>query len=289
MEASMSKLTDRIKAAVTPDDDAAKIDAAIAAKHAAVDRGKDREGKIAAASLAQQTAERAYELATAQADGPDDPALAKLRRDLDKATANLDFLRTALKGDRRAIEEADQALHVLGRDKHTKTFRRKTGERTKRADRLDAALKEYVAAIFDFYEITAEIGAAFPFGVLPGGCIATRTDVFDLVAKEISRLNPVDPINTGTLKIPGAFNNPMVNARNFPPLKDTVAQANAHLLRVIEKGPAPSVLPVEAKPAPAVQFAPDDADDAILNPPTPTGPRLDASQIMAALPHRRLS
>ncbi len=282
-------IVDKLKAAAGVDDDAGKIDAAIATKHRAVEKGREREEKIERAVIAHDAAERAYDLAASTASGPDDPQLTKLRNALEKATRDLEFHRTALRGDKRAIEEADEQLRVLGREKHGKTFRRKTVERAKRADRLSAAIKEYVAATFDYYAITGQIVSAYPFGILPGGCLANRNQVFDLIAKEISRLNPVNPIDAGVLKIPGAYNHPLVNAARFVPLKDEVALSNAHLLKLIEKGPAPSVLPVPAKVKPEPDVVDPELAD-LLGPPV-SGPTLTltADQVMASIQPRKLA
>lgn len=285
----MSKITDRIKAVVADatDGDAAKIDAAIKRKHAASTRAKEREAEIERAGIAHDAADRAYDLAARTASGPDDAALAKLKRELDASTANLDFLRRALRGDRRAIEEADQELHVLGRDKHIKTFKRKTTECAKCADRLSAAIREYVDAAFAYYEITGEIVSAYPFGTLPGGCNTTRNEVFDLIAKEVSRLNPAPALDDGSPRVPGGYNNPLVNAARFTPLKDQVAASNAYLMRIIEHGPAPSLVPQEKPKAKPAAIEPNDL---ILHEPAASaGPVVSAQQVMAGIQHRKLS
>lgn len=204
----------------------------------------ERSRALEAAKAAQTKYEKDYLLAAANAIGPSDERLVELRSLRQQSADEASFLEAALKGDHIELETVRAERYRLGQAKYVKTANRLTRQRLEAAERLSKAEAEYAQATLAFYESNAKIQAFDPTpdrALSKPGRLTGRGELSTLIEEELSRLNPVVPLDQyKRVVVPGQKVAATGNPRLYTPLVERIRASNAGILQLVANGCRPT-------------------------------------------------
>jgi len=284
----MSKIVDTIKAFAASDN--AEGDDAITAAVKAVQDARDRHARLYAEGedLKRKARAVAEQLGNAALDD-DRSAFDKLDQQHQRLLADIRHNSAAQEAASARLKETQQNLHATTAGDFLRKVERKMRLTERQAEEVEQAERAYISATNRLIKTRRDLSAMIQArGVIPPlGLALDGNSILDLIALDLFRLNPVGVLSgPGQFKTPGASSGTLLDAAKITPLPDAIKLANVAMLDKLKAAPVPPA-PTETKGKAAdakgkPEAVDQDADADLLN--VPPAPRLNASEIMAAMP-----
>jgi hypothetical protein len=231
-----SKITAAIKPAEPDDQEVAQ---ALDAVEAARKLQSTLEIKASKTATLQSAKRKALAEAALDAEVSGDTAKYKrIETDLALLDADAERIDQAQVAAGSRLLDAEKHLHAMGVQSHVKTARRLCNARAKAAASMVEHLEGYAKDYGKFLEVSDRIVASWPHGVPPnGGGLLWPSEVKDAVQTELARISPRDELSRQPA-LPGAVFSSYQNSFTLPKFTDMLEAANAHLVALVERGPA---------------------------------------------------